>query len=70
VAASKFRIDPALLPQVALFDTGVVIRAQGDRPEDPESPTCEALWEAMVSTGRQILIAAPTNRGDSSLQCR
>jgi predicted nucleic acid-binding protein len=60
VAASRFRIDPSLLPQVALFDTGVVIRAQGDRPNEPESQTCVELWKTMLDTGREILIAAPT----------
>jgi predicted nucleic acid-binding protein len=53
-------IDVGLLPQRALFDTGVVIRALGERPDDPRSPFCEALWEAMVDNGREILIAAPS----------
>ena len=53
-------IDPSTLPQRALFDTGVVIRALGERPDDARSPTCEALWNAMLENGRQILIAAPS----------
>jgi predicted nucleic acid-binding protein len=53
-------IDVAKLPQRALFDTTIVIRALGDRPDDPRSPACEALWEAMLQNGRQILVAAPT----------
>jgi predicted nucleic acid-binding protein len=53
-------IDVGRLPQRALFDTGVVIRALGERPEDPRSRFCEALWEAMVENGREILIAAPS----------
>jgi predicted nucleic acid-binding protein len=53
-------IDVSRLPQRALFDTGVVIRALGERPNDPRSPLCEALWEAMVENGRDILIAAPS----------
>ena len=53
-------IDVARLPQRALFDTTVVIRALGDRPADARSPACEALWEAMLQNGRQVLIAAPT----------
>jgi predicted nucleic acid-binding protein len=53
-------IDVAKLPQRALFDTTIVIRALGDRPDDARSPACEALWEAMLQNGRQVLIAAPT----------
>jgi len=53
-------IDPSTLPQRALFDTGVVIRALGERPDDARSPMCEALWNAMLENGRQILIAAPS----------
>jgi predicted nucleic acid-binding protein len=53
-------IDVAKLPQRALFDTGVVIRALGERPEDPGSPACECLWKAMLENSRQILIAAPS----------
>jgi predicted nucleic acid-binding protein len=53
-------IDVNRLPQRALFDTGVVIRALRERPDDPRSATCEALWEAMVENGREILIAAPS----------
>ena len=53
-------IDVNRLPQRALFDTGVVIRALRERPEDPRSLICEALWEAMVENGREILIAAPS----------
>ena len=53
-------IDPSTLPQRALFDTGVVIRALGERPDDPRAPTCEALWNAMLESNREILIAAPS----------
>lgn len=53
-------IDIAKLPQRALFDTTIVIRALGDRPDDGRSPACEALWEAMLQNARQVLIAAPT----------
>lgn len=53
-------IDPSTLPQRALFDTGVVIRGLGERPGDDRSLTCEALWNAMLENGRQILIAAPS----------
>lgn len=57
---TAIRIDVAALPQRALFDTGVVVRALGERPGDPRQPLCEALWEAMLANDRQILIAAPT----------
>jgi hypothetical protein len=53
-------IDPTKLPQRALVDTGVVIRALGERPDDLRSPTCEAFWNAMLENGREILIAAPS----------
>jgi predicted nucleic acid-binding protein len=53
-------IDVAKLPQRALFDTGVVIRALGERSDDVRSPACEALWNAMLDNGRQILIGAPS----------
>jgi predicted nucleic acid-binding protein len=57
---AALEIDISKLPQRALFDTGVVIRALGERPGDPESHLCERLWEAMLVNGRDILIAAPS----------
>ncbi len=53
-------IDPELLPAVALIDTGVLIRALGERPNDPDTPECRAFVEAMVRHRREVLIAAPT----------
>lgn len=53
-------IDKKLLPRRALLDTGVVMRALGDRPSDPDSPICRELFEAMLAVGADILIAAPT----------
>lgn len=53
-------IDPGLLPESALLDTGVLIRALGDRPHDAVSPACVEFFKAMQETKRDILIAAPT----------
>jgi len=53
-------IDPTTLPQRALVDTGVLIRALGERPSDPNSPVCEAFWTAMLENSRELLIAAPS----------
>lgn len=53
-------IDANLLPQRALVDTGVVIRALGERPHDPSAEACEAFWTAMLENSREILIAAPS----------
>jgi predicted nucleic acid-binding protein len=57
---SSPEIDIKLLPKRALFDTGVVMRALGERPDDEESPSCVALWNAMLENDRQIVIAAPS----------
>lgn len=53
-------IDPAKLPKVAMLDTGVLVRALGDRPDHPDSLACKELFDAMVVHKREILIAAPT----------
>ena len=53
-------IDPTKLPDVALVDTGVLIRALGQRSDDPRAPVCVAFWEEMLRKGNTILIAAPT----------
>jgi predicted nucleic acid-binding protein len=52
-------IDVTKLPNVALFDTGVLIRALGDTPGG-DAETCRALWDAMVEHDRKILVAAPS----------
>lgn len=57
---AAIEIDPGKLPQRALLDTGVVIRALGDRPGDTSSQACEAFWSAMLENDRQIVIASPT----------
>jgi predicted nucleic acid-binding protein len=52
-------IDVELLPAKCLADTGVLIRALGQR-EDEHSEICRAFFDAMVQNKRQILVAAPT----------
>ena len=53
-------IDFTALPGRALVDSGVVMRAMGDFPEDSRSAACKAFYEAMLLNNREILIAAPT----------
>jgi predicted nucleic acid-binding protein len=53
-------ISPEKLPARALIDTGVLIRALGQKIKDPRAPLCKEFWDAMLSAKRQILIAAPT----------
>ena len=53
-------IDPTKLPGVALVDTGVLIRALGQRPDDNRAPMCVAFWNEMLRQGNLLLIAAPT----------
>lgn len=53
-------IDPAKLLKRVLIDTGILIRALGDRPQDPEAKACRDFWDAMLQHGRTILIAAPS----------
>ena len=53
-------ISPEKLPPRALIDTGVLIRALGQKATDPRSKVCKDFWDAMLVAKRQILIAAPT----------
>lgn len=53
-------IDADRLPEVALIDTGVLIRALGHKPEDARSPDAAAFFEAMICAKRRMLVAAPT----------
>jgi predicted nucleic acid-binding protein len=53
-------IDPDKLPARALIDTGVLIRALGQKSDDPRAKVCVAFWDEMIATKRQILIPAPT----------
>src|SRR5205814_2099725 len=53
-------ILPEKLPPRALVDTGVLIRALGQKPDDSRAIFCVEFWEAMLEAKRQILIAAPT----------
>jgi len=53
-------IDPKLLPAIALIDTGLLIRALGNRPDDPRSPDAKAFFKAMRDNRRLMLVAAPT----------
>lgn len=50
--------EAGTVPERALFDTGVVIRALGDRPDDARSPDCVSLWERMIAEKKTILISA------------
>lgn len=52
-------IDPDLLPGRCLVDTGVLIRALGQR-EDEHADKCRSFFDAMVGAKRQMLVAAPT----------
>ncbi len=53
-------MDVSLLPKRALVDTGVLIRALGERPEDPWSADCQDFVKAMVVHQRDILVSAPS----------
>jgi predicted nucleic acid-binding protein len=53
-------MDSRRLPGRALVDSGLVTRAMGDLPPDAETPMCKEFYEAMLSHGRELLIAAPT----------
>ncbi|PCH53994.1 MAG: hypothetical protein COC22_01200 [Flavobacteriaceae bacterium] len=52
-------MDPKRLPNRCLMDTGVLIRALRQR-EDADTADCTDFFEAMVTLGNTILIAAPT----------
>ena len=52
-------IDPARLPSTAALDTGVLIRALGDRPEDPRAAVCREFVQAMLANRGRILVPAP-----------
>lgn len=54
------KIDPDQLPEYALIDTGVLIRALGDHPSDPRSQSCRDFFDAMVANRRQMAVAAPS----------
>jgi predicted nucleic acid-binding protein len=53
-------IDLNKLPFRALLDSGVLMRALGDRPEDPDAPICKEFWDKMLFRNNDIYIAAPT----------
>ena len=59
-ANSELFIDPKLLPARALLDTGVLIRALGDRPKDANAAAAKAFFEAMVEQRREMLVGAPS----------
>lgn len=48
------------VPRTLLFDTTVLLRALGDRPDESDSPACRRLWEFCRDSGRRILVAAPS----------
>lgn len=53
-------IDLTRLPPRAMVDTGVLIRALGQRASDPRASLCKEFWDQMLRLGREILISAPT----------
>lgn len=56
----EIEIDASLLPEKCLLDTGVLIRALGQR-SDSDASACQAFFDAMVaSNGKRMLVAAPT----------
>jgi predicted nucleic acid-binding protein len=59
-AGEPQEVDPGRLPDSALLDTTVMIRALGDRPNDPRAPLCASLFAKMVQIGKRVLVAAPT----------
>lgn len=52
-------IDPKLLPARCMLDTGVWIRALGQR-NDERSGACRAFFEAMIGQKNTMLMAAPS----------
>jgi predicted nucleic acid-binding protein len=52
-------IDPKLLPSRALLDTGVLIRALGQR-KDADTKICRAFFDAMIQEDKRMLISAAT----------
>lgn len=48
------------LPSSALLDSGVLIRALGERSEEPQSANCLRLLRDMEEANRRIYVAAPT----------
>jgi len=58
VSLVETTIDPQLLPSRVLIDTGVLIRALGQRPKDPRSKPCRSFFEAMIHVKGQMLISA------------
>ncbi len=52
-------MDPKLLPDRCLMDTGVLIRALRQK-QDPDTADCADFFEAMVHAQKTILVAAPT----------
>ena|GEM_PF-1680228 len=53
-------IDGARLPAQVLLDTGVLIRALGQRTQEPKALACIELWDALIAKSRDIYIAAPS----------
>ena len=53
-------IDNVSLPNSAMIDTGILIRALGGQPDHPASQACREFFEAMILGNHDILIAAPT----------
>lgn len=53
-------MDKAALPKRVLIDTTVLIRALGERPNDPDTPDCRDFFDAMLAGGRTLLVEAPS----------
>ena len=57
-------IDATKLPRVSVIDSGVMLLSLHQRDYRPDSPTCRALWRALVdrarlAAGARVLIPAP-----------
>ena len=43
-----------------MLDTGVLIRALGHRPSDPQGAVCRRLFDSTIKAGHHVLVAAPS----------
>jgi predicted nucleic acid-binding protein len=61
---AAIEIEPSKLPDVCVLDAGVMMLALNQRVYRDDSPTCRALWRALVNrdrlaAGARVLIPAP-----------
>lgn len=64
VSLAAIEIDRAKLPSVCVLDAGFLLLAMNQRTHRPDSPTCRALFAALLddarlSLGARVLIPAP-----------